>query len=80
MIELATITRFFLAPMQGDRRLHRRVEGGVAKHLRDQPGLVGNFIDDSLRYESPRLEGEGPLEIGIECPSEVLGMPPRLIL
>ena len=80
MVELAKIIRFFVAPMEGDRRLHRRVEGGIGRYLQEQPGAVGNFMDPALRYESPRFEGEDPLEVRIKCPPEVLGMPDRLEL
>ena len=80
MVEIARITRFFVAPMEGDRRLHRRVEGGIGRYLREQPGVVGNFLDENLRYESPRFEGEDPLELRIKCPPEVRGMPERLVL
>ena len=80
MVELAKITRFFVAPMEGDRRLHRRVEGGIGRYLREQPGVVGEYIDKALRYESPRFEGEDPLELSIKCPRKVRGMPNRLEL
>ena len=80
MVELAKITRFFVAPMEGDRRLHRRVEGGIGRYLQEQPGAVGGFMDPALRYESPRFEGEEPLDVRITCPRKVLGMPRRLVL
>lgn len=79
MVEVAKITRFFVAPMNEKPKMYRRVEGGVGRYLRDQPGVVGEFMDDALRYDRPWREGEDPWELRIKCPPEVLGMPERLI-
>jgi len=80
MVELARITRFFLAPMEGDKRLHLRVEGGIGRYLRDQPGVVGNFMDVAFNFHAPWYEGEEHLELRITCPQEVRGLPERLVL
>ena len=80
MVAVAKITRFFVAPMEGGQKFHLRVEGGIGNHLRDQPGVVGDFLDKNLRYRPAWREGEEHLELRITCPPEVRGMPNRLIL
>ena len=79
MVAVAKMTRFFVAPMNEEPKMYRRVEGGLGRFLRGQPGVVGQFMDDALRYDRPWRKGEDPWGLRIKCPPEVLGMPERIV-
>ncbi len=40
MVHFARVIRFFVAPLDCETRLRRRVEAGIAKHLYERPGVV----------------------------------------
>ena len=72
--ELARMYRFWLAPLEVERRLRERIEAAIAEHLYAQPGVVGGFQDEGIRYRG-RREGEEPIEIVFEAEGEILGLP-----
>jgi hypothetical protein len=72
--QLAGIYRFWVAPMDGDKRLRERFEAALSIHLFNQPGIVGAFQDQGIRY-NPRWESEAPLEIIIGNHTQFHGLP-----
>jgi hypothetical protein len=58
--KLASIYRFWVAPIDGDKRRRERFEAAMSIHLYNQPGIVGAFQDQGIRYR-PRWESEAPL-------------------
>ncbi len=79
ILELATLYRFFLAPLDCERRLRERVEAAIAHHLRTQPGVVGGFQDQGIRY-SPRRDDEPPVVASLRCLRALLGLPGELLV
>ena len=79
MIKYVRIMRFFLAPIDRETRLRKRIEAAIANHLYEQDGLVGSFQEKGIRYE-PRGDEESPQEIIISCSSVLLGMPTSLMV
>jgi hypothetical protein len=77
LIRFVSIIRFYVAPINFERRLRKRFEAALANHLYSQPGVVGAFQDKGIRYEL-RRNSEDPTKINIICPKEVLGIPTAL--
>jgi hypothetical protein len=75
--ELAKIYRFFIAPIDNDKRLIERTESALANHLYQQEGIVGTFQEKGIRYR-PRLQTEKPLFASFKAPANILGLPERL--
>lgn len=71
--------RIFLAPLDVEDRIRQRIEAALAKRLYQQPGLVGKFQDDDIRY-SPRRHGEKPISVSKIFPEEILGLGNELIV
>ena len=72
--QLAGIYRFWVAPMDGDKRLRERFEAAMSIHLFNQPGIVGAFQDLGIRYR-PRWESEAPLKAKIINYDQIHGLP-----
>ncbi|MGB8951719.1 MAG: hypothetical protein WCC06_03525 [Candidatus Aminicenantales bacterium] len=77
ILDLINIYRFFLAPLQYDRRLRERIEGAIAAHLYGQKGPVGDFQDRGIRYR-PRMSKEAPIAVAIGSWEMFRGLPPAL--
>jgi len=77
IVHLAKLYRFYLAPMTCERRLLERIESGLAKHLYEQPGMVGEFQDEGIRYRR-RKDTEEPVEAQIRCEQNLIGVPESL--
>ena len=69
--------RFFLAPINVEKRIRQRIEAAIAKKLHQQTGLVGNFQDSDIRY-LPRRAGEQPISVIIKFFEPVLGLSSEL--
>lgn len=78
IIELGKLYRFFLASIDGDRRLRQRIEAAIARHLYDQPGLIGQFQDKGIRYK-PKRPDEEEILVSIESEVKIMGLPPTLM-
>jgi len=72
--ELTKVYKFYLAPTEIEDRLRRRIEAAIAIHLYNQPGIIGSFQDDGIRY-APRKEREEPVQVTIEAPNMICGLP-----
>ena len=72
--QLAGIYRFWVAPMESDKRLRERFEAALSIHLYNQPGIVGAFQDQGIRY-TPRWESEVPLKAKIINYDKFHGLP-----
>jgi hypothetical protein len=76
--EHAKLYRFFLAPMDCEKRFRERVEAAIAKHLYDQPGVIGKFQEGGIRYR-PRMPKEEGIWVSIETEAKIMGLPSRLM-
>ncbi|WKZ47191.1 MAG: hypothetical protein QY306_15360 [Anaerolineales bacterium] len=77
IVELAKVYRFYIAPLSYERRILERIEGGLANHLYNQPGKVGEFQEKGVNYR-PRWETEIPLNVEFRCSENLLGLPDSL--
>lgn len=77
IIEMATIYRFFIAPIDANQRVLERIEYALAKHLYKQPGKIGAFQEQGLNYRS-RLETEKIEIANFQSSIKILGLPPSL--
>ena len=73
---LARTYRFFLAPLEGDRRLRERAEAAIAGAL---AASQRNFQDAGIRYR-PRYVHEDPLVLEITCDRVLLDLPSVIAL
>lgn len=77
IIELANTYRFFIAPLNANRRILERIEGALYNHLKNHSGKTGQFQEQGLSYRS-RLSSE-QLEIAsFSSTSKILGLPELL--
>lgn len=77
LLRLAQMYRFYIAPIEGDKRLRERIEAALAYHLYSQEGRVGEFQDRGIRYR-PRREHEAPCCIVLEADAQLCGIPTTL--
>jgi hypothetical protein len=77
IIDLAETYRFFIAPLEAERRILERIECALARHLYDQPGKIGGFQERGLNYRS-RLASEQPEMASFSSSSKILGLPELL--
>lgn len=77
IVDLAKLYRFFVAPLDCDKRFRERIEAGISEHLHKQPGIVGEFQDTGVLYRS-RLENEEPVQVRIQCEENLVGIPEML--
>ena len=77
--ELSFVYRFFLAPIDCERRLRDRIEAAISGHLFRQKGPVGDFQDPPVRY-NPRRVGEDPIKIYVSSSQKLLGLPSELFV
>ena len=75
--ELARLYRFFVAPLECERRLRERIEACLAKHLYAQEGVIGEFQDKGIKYHA-RLESETPMQVTLKSSVNLLGVPASL--
>lgn len=72
--DLARLYRFWVAPLDGQRRLVERIEAAISDCLYKQSGLIGEFQDKGIRYR-PRRHDEEPVEVSIEANKKIAGLP-----
>jgi len=65
--------RLYLAPFEGEQRLRRRIEAGLARHWYDQQGLIGEFQDPGIWYQWRKAD-EQPIEVTVTFPSSIQGL------
>lgn len=73
LLEFLRQLRFFLAPTNAEKRIRQRAEAAIAKRLLDQPGLIGGFQDDDIKYW-PRRVNEEPILLKMKSFEPVLGL------
>lgn len=71
------VLRFWLLPIDCDRRLRERIEGAIARHLSAQDGVIGQFQDEDIRYR-PRWEDEPPIQLSLTLTTRIMGLPSSL--
>jgi hypothetical protein len=76
---LAKLYRFYVAPLEGEKRMRERIEAGLANHLYQQPGMVGEFQDRGIIYH-PRTDTEEPVQASIRCRASLIGVPESLFV
>lgn len=69
--------RIFLAPLDADRRVRKRIEAAIATPLREQPGLIGEFQNGDIRYH-PRRTDEDPISVKMKAFEDILGLSAEL--
>lgn len=77
IIELAKIYRFYIAPLELDRRILERIESAFAKHLYEQSGKIGEFQERGLNYRS-RIASEESGTAWFKSTAKILGLPESL--
>jgi hypothetical protein len=77
VVDLARTYRFFIAPLECDKRLRQRIEAAVAQYLYKSPGMVGEFQIAGLVYR-PRLDDEVAVQALIRCKETLIGIPDTL--
>ena len=77
IVDLAKLYRFYVAPLECEKRLRERVEAGLAKHLYEQPGMIGEFQEQGIIYR-PRKDTEEPVQALIQCKVNLIGVPESL--
>jgi hypothetical protein len=68
----------FVAPVQVDKRIRRRIEGAIAFSLRQKLAPVGSFITEDVRYLS-RKDGETPIQVMIGSNERLLGLESQIL-
>ena len=66
----------FVAPLTGDARLRKRIEGAIAAHPKADE-VTGSLLPADIRYVA-RSASEKPATITISCPAPIEGLPERL--
>jgi hypothetical protein len=77
IVDLAGLYRFYVAPLECERRLRERIEAGLANHLYKQPGMVGEFQDQGIIYR-PRKDTEEQVQALIRCKENLISVPESL--
>ncbi len=77
LVKLARMYRFYLAPLECEKRVRQRIEAALAVHLYRQDGLVGEAQDKGIRYTVRRAE-EAPIGVRFESDTVLLGLPDSL--
>lgn len=71
--------RWFCAHTTCDKRMLRRIEGGLANSIKSAPPPGCSLLPTDVRY-SGRFNSERPVEIRISLPVKVHGIPDKLIV
>jgi hypothetical protein len=75
--ELAKLYRFWLASIDGDRRILERIEASLATHFSNQSGTIGEFQEKGVRY-FPRRDNEIPTKVRFSAQAKIYGLPDYL--
>jgi len=79
ILELLSLLRIYLIPIDCKTNLRKRIEGEISKHLFDQGGIVGNFQEPDYRYQLREISN-GPLKIKLNFEPNILGLPEELTI
>ena len=79
IIELFKIYRLFVLPLDCDSKLRRRIEYTIVKILKDQKGLIGDFQEQDIRYQKPKIDNS-PIRIKLQNKFDILGLPDKFII
>ena len=71
--------RFFLAPIDSEKRVRQRIEAAISERLSKQLGLIGEFQDSDIKY-SPRRTEEKSILVSIEASEQILGLDNELLV
>jgi len=71
--------RFFLAPVDAEKRIRQRIEAAIAKKLLQQHGIVGEFQDNDIRYLPKRVD-EGSITVTMKSFEPILGLTSKLLV
>jgi hypothetical protein len=77
IVDLAELYRFYVAPLECEKRLRERIEAGLANYLYEQPGMVGEFQDRGIIYRA-RKDTEEAIQALIQCRANLIGVPKLL--
>lgn len=72
--DLTELYRFYVAPLQCEKRVRERIEAALAKHLYEQPGMVGEFQDRGIMYRG-RNSAEEAVQVSVQCTAHLIGVP-----
>lgn len=64
----------FLAPFEADRKLRRRIEGAIAKFIKEQPSPIGDLLPSDIRY-TLRKKSEKPIAVQLKSSKKIFGFP-----
>jgi hypothetical protein len=67
----------FLLPIKTDKRIRERIEVAIFDTLREQSGIVGEFIYKQVKYNHRRPEEE-PIKVSIKSSEQIMGLPKEL--
>ena len=70
------LEKAFVAPLEAEDRMRRRIEGAIAKQIRKDKAGSSLFPPD-VRY-LPKLSTETAITIRIVTPKKILGLPEQL--
>jgi hypothetical protein len=71
------LTTVFAAPLHIPVRVRRRIEAGLAPHIRSQGDPASSLLPGDIRYH-PRRDSEDPVPVEVRCPELVHGLPNAL--
>lgn len=73
-----TSVNVFIAPLDCDTRIRRRIEGSIAKYIKEQPSNINKFFPKDVRYWKIK-DDEEPICIQINYPKLIVGLPNEII-
>jgi len=71
--EFLGMLKIFVAPLDVEKRIRERIEAAIANRLYQQPGVVGKFQDDDIKYR-PRRTDEEPFSVRMGSFETILGL------
>ena len=71
--------KFFLAPIDEDKRVRERIESEIAKSLNRQDGFIGDFQDKDIRYRPTRPD-EQRFRVVMTFPKSIMGLREELLV
>ncbi len=70
------LEKIFVAPIDIEDRMRRRIEGAIAKQIRKDK-IAASLFPDDIRVLG-RLTTEAPIPVRIVTPVKILGLPEQL--
>lgn len=72
--ESLEIAEIWVAIFHGEKRIRQRIEGALAKHIKEQPQPSSSLLPKDIRYYQRRKD-EAPISVTITGASGVYGLP-----